>query len=53
MCCIYSPISFLGAAGLLRSSLVTAGRRIYFDSDVGEGTSLPANWYGEVGGGHK
>jgi hypothetical protein len=25
-----------------RSSLVTAGRRIFFSSDAGEGTSLPA-----------
>jgi hypothetical protein len=25
-----------------RSSLVTAGRRIFFDSDAGEGAPLPA-----------
>jgi hypothetical protein len=48
MCCIFSPILklFLSSSDRYRlgerSSLVTAGRRIYFESDAGEGTSLPA-----------
>jgi len=48
MCCIFSPIlnSFfpllIDTRLVERSSLVTAGRRIYFESDAGEGTSLPA-----------
>jgi hypothetical protein len=48
MCCIFSPILNSFFLHLIdtrlgeRSSLVTAGRRIYFESDAGEGTSLPA-----------
>jgi hypothetical protein len=48
--CVASSPPFLNSFFLLlidtrlgeRSSLVTAGRRIYFESDAGEGTSLPA-----------